>query len=107
MQFYRLKLVDNDGTFKYSSIVAMNAKSTISLALYPNPVTNTIILGHTKATADAAVTITGIDGKIVATQTVQTGATQTSIDATRLAKGNYFVSFINNGLASTTQLVKQ
>jgi len=106
-QFYRLKLVDNDGTFKYSSVVAVNAKPAISLALFPNPVTNTIILSHPKAIAGAAVSITSIDGKILATQNVQTGATQTSIDATKLVKGNYVVSFVNNGVASTTQLVKQ
>jgi hypothetical protein len=106
-QFYRLKMVDNDGTFKYSSVVAVNAKPTISLALYPNPVTNTIILSHPKAIAGAAVKVTSIDGKILSTQNVQTGATQTSIDATRLVKGNYVVSFVNDGVASTTQLVKQ
>lgn len=106
-QFYRLKMVDNDGTFKYSSVVAVNAKPSISLALYPNPVTNTIILSHPKAIAGAAVKVTSIDGKILSTQNVQTGATQTSIDATRLVKGNYVVSFVNDGVSSTTQLVKQ
>lgn len=106
-QFYRLKMVDNDGTFKYSSVVAVNGKASISLALYPNPVTNTIILSHPKAIAGAAVKVTSIDGKTLSTQNVQTGATQTSIDATRLIKGSYVVSFVNDGVASTTQLVKQ
>jgi Secretion system C-terminal sorting domain len=106
-QFYRLKMVDNDGTFKYSSVVAVNGKASISLALYPNPVTNTIILSHPKAIAGAAVKVTSIDGKTLSTQNVQTGATQTSIDATRLVKGSYVVSFVNDGVASTTQLVKQ
>lgn len=106
-QFYRLKMVDNDGTFKYSSVVAVNGKPSLSLALYPNPVTNTIILSHPKAIAGAAVKVVGIDGKILSTQNVQTGATQTSIDATRLVKGNYVVSFVNDGVSSTTQLVKQ
>ncbi len=42
--YYRLKLVDLDGTFKYSNIVAIpieNNKATIRL--YPNPVTNNVI----------------------------------------------------------------
>jgi hypothetical protein len=106
-QFYRLRLVDNDGTFKYSSVVAVNGKASISLALYPNPVTNTIILSHPKAIAGAAIKVTGIDGRLLSTQNVQTGATQTSIDAARLVKGNYVVSFVNDGIATTTQLVKQ
>ncbi len=106
-QFYRLKLVDIDGSFKYSSVVAVNGNPSISLALYPNPVTNTIILSHPKAITGAAIKITSIDGKVLSSQAVQTGATQTSLDATRLVKGNYVISFINNGVASTTQLVKQ
>ncbi len=106
-QFYRLRLVDNDGTFKYSSVVAINGKASINLALYPNPVTNTIILSHPKAIAGAAIKVTGIDGRILSTQIVQTGATQTSIDAARLVKGNYVVSFVNDGIATTIQLIKQ
>lgn len=41
------------------------------------------------------------------TQNIQTGATQTSIDAFKLVKGNYVVCFVNDGIATTTQLVKQ
>ena len=106
-QFYRLRLVNNDGTFKYSSVIAVNGKASISLTLYPNPVTNTIILSHPKAIVGAAIKVTGIDGRILSTQNVQTGAIQTSIDAARLVQGNYVVSFINDGIATTTQLVKQ
>ncbi|MFC4232552.1 T9SS type A sorting domain-containing protein [Parasediminibacterium paludis] len=106
-QFYRLKMVDKDGTFRYSSVHTVNAHPSVSLALYPNPVTNTIILSHPKAIANAAITIISIEGKIVTVQNVQVGATQTSIDATRLIKGNYVISFENNGIISTTQLVKQ
>ena len=75
--------------------------------MYSNPVTNTIILSHPKAIAGAAIKVTGIDGRLLSTQNVQTGATQTSIDAARLVKGNYVVSFVNDGIATTTQLVKQ
>ncbi len=105
-QFYRLKLVDNDGTFKYSSVVAVNGKASLELAIYPNPVTNTIILSHPKAVAGASLKIVGIDGRTLSTNAVATGATQTSLDVTKLVKGNYVVSFVNNGVASAIQLVK-
>lgn len=106
-QFYRLKMVDNDGTFKYSSVVAVNGKASSQLEIYPNPATNTIILSHPTALAGASLKIVGIDGKILSTNTVSTGATQTSINVSKLMKGNYMVSFINNGVYSTTQLVRQ
>ena len=35
--FYRLRMVDQDGTFTYSPVVLVNLSEEPSLALYPNP----------------------------------------------------------------------
>ena len=105
-QFYRLKMVDDDGTFKYSNVVAVNGKAALQLAIYPNPVTNTIILSHQKAVAGALLKIIGINGRTLSSNTVATGATQTSIDVTKLVKGNYVLTFVNNGEVSTIKMIK-
>ena len=36
-QYYRLKLIDNDGRFSYSNIISLFNKSNIELTVYPNP----------------------------------------------------------------------
>jgi hypothetical protein len=35
--YYRLKMVDLDGTFEYSKLVAVSAEGTLAVRAYPNP----------------------------------------------------------------------
>ncbi len=60
--YYRLKIVDNDLTFKYSKIVsATNGK--LSLQVYPNPAkTNVYVAG---LTINEKITLYNAEGKIV------------------------------------------
>ncbi len=105
--YYRLKMTDKDGSYKYSQVVALNAKQSIKLDVFPNPVSTTAILSHTKADNNASVKIVTVDGKTVASVNVQVGATQSSVDVSKLAPGNYVVVFDNNGTKSVAQFVKQ
>lgn len=106
IQYYRLKIENKDGSYSYSSIVALNNKVAIKLGVYPNPVSSIATIAHPLATAGATIKISSIEGKTIAVYTVQTGATQTSVDASRLAKGSYIVTFENNGSKATAQFVK-
>src|SRR5690606_24673273 len=40
--YYRLRIVDNDGSFEYSKVVSVNREQQVkqSLAVYPNPFSN-------------------------------------------------------------------
>lgn len=107
VNYYRLKITDKDGSFKYSSVVAVNAKQSIKLDIFPNPVVNTATLSHTKAGDNATVKLITIDGKTVLSQNIQAGATQSSIDVSKLIKGNYLVVFENEGNRTSLQFVKQ
>ncbi len=107
VNYYRLKITDKDGSFKYSSIVAVNAKQSTKLDIFPNPVVNTATLSHTKAGENATVKLITIDGKTVLNQNIQAGATQSSIDVSKLIKGNYLVVFENDGNRTSLQFVKQ
>jgi hypothetical protein len=107
VNYYRLKITDKDGSFKYSSVVAVSAKQATKLDIFPNPVVNTATLSHTKAGDNATVKLITIDGKTVLTQNLQAGATQSSIDVSKLIKGNYLVVFENDGNRTSLQFVKQ
>ena len=76
------------------------------MGIYPNPVFNSALISHSKASEGASLTVLSVDGKIIATYGIQTGATKTSIDVSRLAKGTYFVSFEDNDSQATAQFVK-
>jgi hypothetical protein len=104
--YYRLKMADKDGSFKYSNVVAINAKQSIKLDVFPNPVVSTAILSHTKASNTATIKVVTLEGRTLATYNVQDGATQTSIDVSKLSTGTYVLVFNNNGNSSFTKMVK-
>jgi len=107
--YYRLKMVDKDGSFTYSKVITINPKkqSTPKLDIFPNPVASNLTVSHEKAAANAAIKVVTVDGKVVLTRNLQAGATQSTIDVSKLIKGNYLVVFTNDGATSSTQFVKQ
>ena len=105
--YYRLKMIDNNGSFNYSSLVALSgAVSNNKITAFPNPAVNTITLTHEQAIAGATIKILSVDGKTVSLSNVQTGAIQSSIDVSKLGKGSYLVYYENNGEKAITQFVK-
>ena len=105
--YYRLKMVDKNGAFSYSPVVVLNASvSTKKLTVFPNPAVNTITLSHTQALEGASVKILNAAGKTVSISNLQTGATQTTVDVSKLTKGTYIVSVENNGQKVVSQFVK-
>ncbi len=65
--FYRLRMVDNDGTFKYSNVVALkiiNAGSTINT--YPNPFVSNINIDVVSQIQEIGhVKLVAIDGRVI------------------------------------------
>lgn len=105
--YYRLKMIDKDGSYKYSKVVSLNGKQTVKLDVYPNPVRNVATLSHEKATENAFLRITTLDGRSVLNINVKDGATQTTVDVSKLLSGNYIAVFNNNGNRSSVQFIKQ
>jgi photosystem II stability/assembly factor-like uncharacterized protein len=100
VNYYRLKMVDTDGRFTYSKIVAVewakpNSKTWI---LFPNPVKDKLYLsGNEDVSGLENVQIVDISGKIVRTTTVQQLRNGLSIN--NLPNGVYFLDF-NKGQSS-------
>ena len=63
--YYRLKIVDNDGSFKYSNIVPLKLKDVNNeMSVYPNPFISSITIELTSQTEDIAkVKMMTIDGR--------------------------------------------
>jgi hypothetical protein len=107
ISYYRLKMLDKDGQFKYSNVVAINNTTSISFGVYPNPASNNITVTHSKANAGAVIKIVSADGKTVATSNVSTGSTLTTLQVTKLAAGNYLIVFDNGLEKASATLIKQ
>jgi hypothetical protein len=107
--YYRIKNVDNDGKFKYSTIARIvNGKSTIVLKAFPQPVMGQLTIQHPVVTKSSLVTISAADGRIIRSVRPTTGSMQTYIDMSALKGGLYMVRFdAGNGEVETMKVVKQ
>jgi hypothetical protein len=106
--YYRIKSVDFDGTYKYSSILLINEGKGLILRTYPNPVTTWITVEHGPATGKERITISSIDGRILKTINPANGSRQTKIDMASWPASDYYITFFSmEGKRSGLLFVKQ
>ena len=105
--YYRLKQLDKNGAFKYSSIEVIKNSLTIKAEVFPNPTRGSLTINHGAAIRGATIKVMNIEGKLIKTLNVQAGKTQTALTVTELIKGNYLLMFENEGTKSITQFSKQ
>jgi hypothetical protein len=103
--YYRLKRVDLDGTFEYSSLLLMSWQEKTLLGLYPNPVTDQSITIQSPV-EDGTVTFVLLSslGRIVYQTDVPSGKTQLIFPET-IAPGVYVVKLLlTNGDQKTVRI---
>ncbi len=110
--YYRLKQMDNDGTYTYSPVVAIKQNSgKLALnAAYPMPITEGVTLDFsTNKAGKITVILTDILGKVVKTDLISAneGSNTVPLNVANLAKGTYILT-LNDGETSVNQrLIKQ
>jgi Secretion system C-terminal sorting domain len=103
INYYRLKVVDNNGTFAYSNTISVNTNTATVLSIYPNPAQQFIridgVNNNTTISIYNNVGVKMIDRKAV--NNIQL------INIHKLAAGTYNV-VISNGVTTTTKtFIKQ
>ncbi len=100
--YYRLKIIDKDGQFKYSNIIMLRkeSKSIGGLALSPNPVVNSMATVRFTSVGrdDVSFKVIDITGRVVLQQQnkVYEGNNSISInDLDRLKAGIYLLQMVN------------
>lgn len=96
--YYRLKAVDNDGSFKYSDIVSIKTsiQTETELVIYPNPVVDIANLKYPMVANTATLTLLNINGNKLASYPLISGSNQTAINFSNLPKG-YYILIYDNG----------
>ena len=111
--YYRLRIVDADGKFEYSPIVAVSFEDRTKPAVnvYPNPFnTNVSIQVTADMDAKAIITIVDLYGKTVAemAREVVKGDNMIGLDSLQhLAAGVYFVKVNAGNSEMVTKLIKE
>lgn len=92
--YYRLKMIDIDGTFSYSKVLPVRLNNNFSNALiYPNPTSGPLSIRLTEAIKNnSALIITDIAGRIVKQQSVNKGVFSIDLKVSELPAGRYFIS---------------
>lgn len=108
LQYYRLKIVDKDGKYYYSStiIIKMNVQHLDILSIFPNPAKNKITVSHEKASLDSYLKLMSLDGRIVSSFKVLPGNTQTRFSLNELLPATYILIFENNGTTTSKKFIK-
>jgi len=90
--YYRLKLVDNDGQFKFSAVVTMRSQSNTLFSIYPNPAKTFIeIKLKRNVSGSMNVQVTDVSGKIVQQKTSEANNAILTIYTGNISPGTYVV----------------
>ncbi|MFT3947011.1 MAG: CARDB domain-containing protein [Agriterribacter sp.] len=101
--YYRLKMVDIDGSYTYSAIRRIEVSAGISLQAYPNPAKQFVTVRGLQG--DGTLELVSIDGKTVyRTTTVNTGAT---INLNNITNGIYIIRYTYHDQVQQLKIIKQ
>lgn len=110
--YYRLRMVDKDGRFEYSNIVALNVniKGFFVTGIYPSPFSDKVSVSiSSENAATGTVRLMDNTGKVLARQNTQIrkGITTISLDNLgSLAKGFYIIEVQSGETVVTQKLMK-
>lgn len=93
MGFYRLKMLDKDGQFAYSNVIAVKSTDGIrKMIVFPNPATDFLFIQSGDNKGPASLSVIDALGRLVKKeQQLLTGNNAFSIDLRSLPKGHYYV----------------
>ncbi|HNG07286.1 MAG TPA: T9SS type A sorting domain-containing protein, partial [Saprospiraceae bacterium] len=109
VNYYRLKMVDRDGAFKYSEVRQVVFSNGRLLSLYPNPTSGHVYVSGLEGVKDAAYVniynemgMSIYSGKIGGDQLASGG-----IDMSKYAPGAYMIRVISDEVNTTMRFVKE
>jgi endonuclease I len=96
--YYRLKMLDQDGKFENSKVVAVKLNNNLSNALlYPNPALDYLnIKLYQVLQANSTLQVMDVTGRIVKEQIVNANTVNINLDVKNLSAGRYFVKIVNS-----------
>lgn len=108
---YRIKQVDGDGRFMYSSIVTVQAKEKQAVSLFPNPAQNGAVINFISSRNEIIkIELVDVTGKVMRTHKVQVQQGSNAISMANLSqygKGSFIVRLVTQEDVKLLKLVIQ
>ncbi|MFZ4057447.1 MAG: T9SS type A sorting domain-containing protein, partial [Ferruginibacter sp.] len=110
--YYRLKLVEQTGSYRYSSIlrIALNQSTEGNFGIYPNPVVNQLHVQYwAKQSGNVIVQLFNAQTQLLTNKTVfvMRGQNALLVPTAHLPRGMYFIACIQNGQKLVQRFIKQ
>ncbi|MEO6549790.1 MAG: esterase-like activity of phytase family protein [Ferruginibacter sp.] len=104
--YYRLKIIDNDGNISYSNtlLIKLSLSGRFEFVMYPNPAKDVVVIAPSGTNAPVSITIFNQKGQRVLVKQIN-GTSNISVG--HLAKGIYVVRLISNGVSRVGKLVRE
>jgi hypothetical protein len=104
--FYRLKMVDRDGSHSYSNIRVVSFSSDVPFTVYPNPASSVATINLGTSVKVAEIIIADASGRIQKRiSTIASDRTSERIVVNHFANGTYVVQVIDKDNKVHTQLL--
>ncbi|WP_149244297.1 LamG-like jellyroll fold domain-containing protein [Dyadobacter sp. 32] len=100
--YYRLRMIDIDGTFSYSRMVWLSREGKGAINLYPNPTTDHLTLSLDNGLINSEAKLYDASGKLL--QTIKIASAEELINVKNLPTGVYIIKFKDG---STGSFVKE
>lgn len=100
VNLYRLKMVDRDETFAYSSIKNLDFDADPNMLVYPNPTSGKLKFNNASKVSN--IKIYNTSGVLL----LNTAPIANEIDLTKLSQGTYFVKINNGSVTRRIQIIK-
>ncbi|MCY7290741.1 MAG: T9SS type A sorting domain-containing protein, partial [Ferruginibacter sp.] len=96
--YYRLKMIDADGKFKNSNIIAVKLNKNFSNALvYPNPTIGELNIQLYKPLfTNSTLQVLDVTGRMIKQQNISANNLNIKLDVENLSAGRYFIKITNN-----------
>ena len=95
VNYYRLREVNEDGSFVYSRTISVSFNGATLFTLYPNPAVDAIHLRFSSS-ATSTVTVFDMNGKALLQKIIPDGSSSQNINVSHLAAGIYTVVLQQN-----------
>jgi hypothetical protein len=105
--FYRLRILDLDNTARISHVVSVKSKVTSTIEVYPNPVRNTTVVQHPKATTGSRMQVVNLNGQVLMDMQLAPNTVVTPLNLTGLKGGTYYVVYRSGAETVSQRITKQ
>ncbi len=105
--YYRLRQVDFDGAFEYSSIEVVTVRNEVAVSVRPTMVSSSLqIILDEELQSETQIQLVDLTGRSLKSTILSPGATQYDIEVTQFEKGTYFIQLDMRGEIITRRFMK-